>query len=228
METMQASKQRHDVVGVVAAAVLAVAANLVPGLRLALLPLTYLNTHIHELCHALVAWGTGGHPEQIIVRADGSGVTPVAGGILVLTASAGYLGATLVGAALILAARKPEHARTALYVLFGSLIFSGFTLVRGEAIGILMLILWLGVLFGLARKADNLWVSRITGFLGAMQCLNGLRSLGDLWNITKTGDIQSDAGLMQQATLIPAIVWSLIWALAGVAICFAAIRRMAR
>ncbi|CAN5505169.1 hypothetical protein BH11ARM2_BH11ARM2_12200 [soil metagenome] len=210
------------------AAVLIVSANLVPGLRLLLLPLTYLNTHIHELCHALVAWGTGGQPQYILVRVDGSGVTPTAGGFTALIASAGYLGATFVGAGLILAARKEGTARNAIYALFGALALGGLLLVRGDVVGIVTLFLWLGILFAIARKADGLWICRIAGGLGAMQCLNGMRSLGDLWQVTTSGDVQSDAGIMQSVTGLPAIFWSLLWAVAGAAICFAALRRMAR
>ncbi|RYG49042.1 M50 family peptidase [bacterium] len=220
-------KSRHDVYGVVAAAVLVVLANLVPGLRLALLPLTYLNTHIHELAHALAAWGTGGHPQRILVHADGSGVTPVSGGLIVVTASAGYLGATLAGAGLMLAARKAKDARLALYVLIAALVVEA-TLLRGDIVGLVSYAAWLAALIFVGTRATNDWISRGIGFLGAMQCLNALRSLGDLWNVTKSGVTQSDAGIMQQVTGIPALVWSLLWALAGIAIGFAALRQMAK
>ncbi|RYG34231.1 M50 family peptidase [bacterium] len=220
-------KPRHDVYGVAAAAIVVVAANLVPGLRLALLPLTYLNTHIHELAHALAAWGTGGHPHQILVHQDGSGVTPVSGGFITVTASAGYLGATLVGAALMLAARQAKTARIALYGLIGALVVEAI-LLRGDLVGVFSYALWLTALIFAARKGTEDWIARGIGFLGAMQCLNSLRSLGDLWNITAAGGVQSDAGIMQQVTGIPALFWSLLWAATGIAICIAALRKMAK
>src|SRR5712692_8304995 len=63
---------------------------------------------VHELSHALVAILTGGQVLGIAIRLDGSGVTYARGGNLVLTASAGYVGSSVFGAVLWLAARGPE------------------------------------------------------------------------------------------------------------------------
>ena len=49
----------------------------VPVLGYLMLPIEYLNTHIHELFHAIAAVGTGGRADKILVFPDASGVTPV-------------------------------------------------------------------------------------------------------------------------------------------------------
>ena len=67
----------------------------VPILSLLTLPLQYLYTHLHEIGHAIVAAGTGGHDIEIKVFANGSGVTTSLGGSQLLISPAGYVGATL-------------------------------------------------------------------------------------------------------------------------------------
>ena len=84
--------------------VLGVAAAWALWLSPLLVPFRLFVTLIHEFGHALAAVLTGGHVLEIMVRLDGSGLTLVEGGNLFITASAGYLGSSLFGAALLLAA----------------------------------------------------------------------------------------------------------------------------
>ncbi|MEO7453256.1 MAG: M50 family metallopeptidase, partial [Fimbriimonadales bacterium] len=65
---------------------------LVPLFRPILTPLIYFNTHIHELCHALMGMATGGSVLRVVVESNGNGHALIGGGNLILTASAGYVG----------------------------------------------------------------------------------------------------------------------------------------
>ena len=89
-------------IGILVAGAVTLLLWLVPGAHLILLPLQYLDTHLHEMSHALATVFTGGSVETIQVYGNGSGVTQSLGvHHWVIVASAGYVGASLIGAALI-------------------------------------------------------------------------------------------------------------------------------
>ena len=207
------------------AAIVSVLAFFVPPVAAALLPLRYLNTHLHELGHALAALATGGTPQSIHVYGDGSGVTPVVGGFLPLVASAGYLGAAAAGAAIVLAMRTERGARLALGVTGFALAASMVLFVRGDAVGVVSGILWSAALIVLSRTLRGSALLFAAGLVGLQQGLNALRSLSDLLQITALSERQSDAALMQSATFVPAIVWALLWGVCGLLVAGFTVRR---
>jgi hypothetical protein len=183
----------------------------VPVARYLTIPLTYLNTHFHELAHALMAIATGGIADYIHVYADGSGVTPVAGGSIFLIASAGYPGTALLGAALILAGRTEKSAQTALKALSIVLGLSLLLFIRGDVVGVISAILWIPALWFLALKTKGDTLKVVTQFLGVQMSLTAFQALLILLNISATTDTHSDAQILQQTTFIPDIVWATLW-----------------
>ncbi len=210
---MESKPLRPHQTALVSAAVAAAVGYAVPIAHLFLLPLQYLNTHIHELCHAIAAIGTGGDPAQILVFANGSGVTPVSGGLLPLVASAGYVGASLIGGAIILLARTPERAKTVLRVLAGMLAFSMLVWVRGDVVGIISGIAWIGILWALSSYLKGMSVLFVTQFIGLQQCLNALGSMYTLLQISAYPSADSDAKVMASVTHVPSMFWALAWTL---------------
>ena len=210
------------------AAAVSVVGLFVPVVGAALLPLQYLNTHLHELSHALVALGTGGAVQHILVFANGSGVTPVAGGLLPLVASAGYLGAAAWGGAIVHAMRTEKGARWALGITGGALALSMALFVRGDAVGVVSGTLWAAALIVASRTLRGSGLMFAAGLVGIQQGLNSLRSLGDLFEITAATEAHSDARLMQGATLVPALFWAGLWGLCGLAVAGFTVRRAFR
>ena len=207
------------------AAGISLLAFFVPPLAALLLPLRLLNTHLHELGHALAAILTGGSPERILVFGDGSGVTPIAGGFLPLVASAGYLGAAAAGAAILLAMRTERGARAALAVTGFALAASMVLFVRGDLTGVVSGIGWSLALVAASRTLRGGTLLFAAGLVGLQQGLNALRSLSDLLQITAMSERQSDAVLMQSATYVPAFVWAAIWGVLGLAVAGFTVRR---
>lgn len=203
---------RNDQKLLIFAAVLSVGVWVVPFLRPLILPLIYFNTHIHELGHALAAIATGGQVQHIHVYASGSGVTPVQGGSLFLLATSGYVGSSIAGGLMILGSRNEQTARRTLWITFGFMAFSMLFFVRGDWVGFLSGLLWTALL-GLAAK----FVKRdgtvfLTQFLGLSLCLTSLQAFLVLLNLTAANPSgHNDAKLLQDATLIPGIVWATIW-----------------
>ncbi|RYG62691.1 hypothetical protein EON77_21905, partial [bacterium] len=108
---------------------------LIPYGRLALLPAIYLNTHLHELAHAFAALITGGTPVRIIVESSGAGQCLTRGGVPLVISSAGYVGASLLGVAMILVGRSEAGARVVLGGAAGLLTAGMILYVRGDLIG---------------------------------------------------------------------------------------------
>ena len=202
---------RKDQKLLIAAAFTILAVYAVPLLRPFILPLTYFNTHIHELAHALAALVTGGMPQHIIVNADGSGATPILGGNILLVASAGYMGSTIFGGLLILGSRTEKTARTTLYATFALFVLSVLLLVRVNPVGIISGILWAAALGASAKYLKNDSLIFLTRFLGLSLCLTSFQSFLTLLQLTATTTSHNDAMLLQQATMIPAILWTLAW-----------------
>lgn len=208
---------RRDQKTLLFAAVASFALWAVPLLRPFALPLVYLNTHIHELCHALMAHATGGAASHIMVFANGSGVTPVSGGSIFLSASAGYVGTAIVGALLLASSRTLKGARSMLWTTFAFLAVSLLLFVRGDTIGILSALLWLGALPLMAYRLKGEWVLFAGQFLGLQMALTSLQSLLVLLKVTVSPEPRSDALILQQVTGVPAIVWAVGWSAFGLA-----------
>ncbi|MCW5937281.1 MAG: M50 family metallopeptidase [Fimbriimonadaceae bacterium] len=187
-----------------------------PLLRPFALPLVLYNTHLHELSHALAAVATGGQVRHILVFANGSGVTPVAGGSPLIVASAGYVGAALIGGIFIASGRSGRSARNALWAAFGFLAFSLLFFIRGDLIGILSAVFWMGVLGALAKWAKPATAAFAVQFLGLQQALTSLHALLELYSLTSTSEAHSDAQILAEITGVPSVAWAGLWLVLGV------------
>ncbi len=212
----------------VLAALTLTALYLLPYGRLVLLPVVYLDTHLHELSHALAAWLTGGSVARIVVASDGSGYTLTSGGITPVVASAGYLGASALGAGMILLARHEGGARAVLAGLGVAVGLSLALLVRGDVVGVGSGILWTGLLLLAARRLRGDPLVGAAQFLGIAQGLQALAALSDLLRLSFVPSANSDAQAMAALTGIPALLWALLWAAISLALTGSAVARAYR
>jgi hypothetical protein len=190
----------------------AVVAWVVPIVQFLVLPLQYLNTHLHELAHAVMAVLSGGQVQHILVFADGSGQTPVFGGSILLVASAGYVGASVIGATIIYFARTVEGARVILRVLAGVLAFGLLMWVRGDPIGVFSGIGWIAALVAASSWLKGMPLIFAAQFLGVQQCLTSFQSILTLLHVSSLPQHHhSDAMILAQYTGIPAIFWAVFW-----------------
>lgn len=203
---------RGDQKGIIGASLLSLALWAFPLGRFLVLPLVYLNTHIHEICHALSAYATGGSASTIHVYADGSGVAGLLGGIPVVTASAGYVGAAVIGALIILFARTPTAARRTLATLGALVAISLLIWVRGDIVGVGTGIAWAVGLIILAGTLSDNMARFAAQFLGVQQCLTSIQALLTLLKLSSHPEAVSDAQILQQQSGISSVFWALIWA----------------
>lgn len=215
--------QRHQATLLVAA-IASLLLWVLPGFGFILLPLQYLNTHLHEFSHALVATITGGHASSITVRSDGSGVTSISGGSMVLTSSAGYLGATIIGGLMILSSRSDRGAKTTLRLMACLLLLSFVLWIRGDWVGVFSGVLWIVGLLALPSITSGRNLVFASQFIGMQQCLASVQALYVLLKISAYSNMQSDAENMAGYSGVPALFWALLWGGIGLAALFVTLR----
>ena len=203
---------------------LSVIVSLLPVISAALYPLRLFVTFIHEGSHALAALLTGGHPAQIAVQPDASGVTYSFGGWGLLIVMAGYLGASAYGAAMLALARRPSAARFILGVSGAVVLLLDALLVRnlfGFGWGILI-----GAGLALAARRLPPKAAALTAmFLGVQCVVNSLYDLKTLIGLSVLPNgPTSDAVLMSQIIPLPPFVWAALWGVLSLAVLGAALR----
>lgn len=212
----------------------------VPVANYIVYPLQLFATFIHESSHALAAVLTGNHVSSLTVSPDTSGMvwSSSSGLSSLFISSAGYLGTTLFGVLLLVWKRYGFSSRLALYVCSGliammtvvfgflapfwnflanvSFLSVVFTVISGAALA--------AGLVAIARFATLKWVNFSLAFL-AIQCvLNAFFSLKDLFVITTSTTMGTDAANMAAATGIPSILWVGLWIIISLMMLSVAIR----
>lgn len=202
---------------------------LFPSLGFVVYPLQLFATFIHEGSHVLATVLTGNSVQSLTVSPDTSGVvwSESSGWFSqLLISSAGYIGTTAFGTLLLVWMRYNFSSRNALYfssafvgimtIIFGLLmpIFNVFSLqvTLGSVIFTVIsgAVLAAG-LFALARYGSLKWVNFGLAFLAVQCLLNALFSLVNLFFITATTDMHSDAVNMAKYTGVPSIFWVFLW-----------------
>lgn len=199
----------------------------IPYAELLTYPFRIFVTFIHEGGHALAALVTGNTVQSLSVAMNASGETyTTQGGMFsqLLVSSAGYLGAMIFGALLLVLIRKTVAARlvllgssvfilalTAIYGLFKP-VFSGaswsgipFTVLAGTLLSV--------GLFAIARFASARVTTFFVSFLAVQCVLNALMDLKTVFFLSSpfATTVPSDAVNMANATGLPAFFWAVMW-----------------
>jgi hypothetical protein len=205
-----------------------VIAFFLPAVGYILYPLRLLATFIHEGGHALAALVTGSEVASLSVAPDASGeVYSLSNGRLasLFISSAGYLSTTAFGTALLVWMRLGLSARKALYFLGGFIVFltlffglfapiwhlfntvtAGgflFTIFSGLVIG--------AALLAISRYAPPEWANFAVAFVAIQLLLNAVFDLLNVFFITTSTNLHSDAANMAASSGIPGFVWVIVW-----------------
>ncbi|HVP62782.1 MAG TPA: M50 family metallopeptidase [Myxococcaceae bacterium] len=185
-----------------------------------LAPLRLLVVLVHETGHALATLLFGGRVERVIVGADESGqcLSSLPAGWLpqIAVYSAGYLGSAVSGALqLVLAFRFRLH-RPVLYAM-GVWVTAMGLIYAGNAFTVGYCLVMGAVLLVLARALPGAAVRALVMVIAAFTGLYALFDLrDDLWR--PGGGGPSDAVLLASQTHVPALIWSLLWSVASLAV----------
>ena len=210
-----------DLFYVIVASLLAIVLSHLPFLEVLVYPFKLFGTFVHEWAHAVIAIATGGRVVELQINSDLSGETFTRGGWLLPISSAGYTGAAIFGALLLLAPTR----------------FSNRILIGLGGVSLLMpLIGWIS--FGTSFPVSTwIWaavfggVSLLVGLRTAPRvarvfhqviavevCFTTLDSIRYLvWLSFNDTRVHSDATNAASYTGLGAPFWSLMWAVVAVA-----------
>lgn len=198
------------------AAAVSLVLSLTPSADLALYPFRLFTTWIHECGHALATVLVGGRVSAVTIQPDASGLTQslvpdgrIARGIV---ASAGYLGAALVGC-LLIAATRVERRAAALVGGVGAFMLLTIVLWIRNLFGIAVVLAWGAALVVLARRGLGRAAQFLIGLLAIQVALNAVYDIRVLYLV----DGRSDAVTMAHLFLLPAWFWASVWMLTAIA-----------
>jgi hypothetical protein len=199
------------------AVAVSLAASLTPWAALLLYPFKLFTTWVHECGHALMTVLVGGRVTAITMAPDTSGVThslvPASRLASGLVASAGYLGAAVVGCLLMAATRVERRARTILLCL-GAVMLLTVVLWMRNLFGVVVVLGWGAALVTVARRR----MARTLRFLLSMLAVQvALNSVFDIRVLFLIDGGPSDAATMARLFRVPSWVWATAWMLISVA-----------
>lgn len=205
-------------------------------------PLQLLVTFIHEAMHAIVASVLGRDVLSVTINSRGGGLTYTRGSpsttVAVLVSSAGYVGAAVLGGALL---EVCSRLRTGRIVLAGLATSMALVLVAwvplridpdgpiAEATGstsgdgvftIVFTLAAIAVLVGLAVQ-PLVWLRRgVLVVVATALCLGAVEDLRGVLASSRRGSA-SDAVAAAAITPLPAWAWATLWLVVGIAACVA-------
>lgn len=195
----------------------------IPGVGLAVYPFRLFGTFVHEISHGLAALATGGNFHRFTVSPDLSGLAWSAGGWRWAISSAGYIGSAVFGGLLILLAARGVASRVLLMVLDVALGLLCLLFVR-NVFGIVTGLALAAAMFLAGYRLRPPWSDMVLLVLALQLVLDGFNSLFTLLRLSAASNVQTDAMSMAQATGIPAVVWTVIWAAISLAMLLLTLR----
>ncbi len=190
--------------------------SLTPWGAIVLYPFRLFTTWVHECGHAVAALAVGGRVEAITLAVDGSGLTrslvPGSRMAQAIVASAGYLGASLVGCVLVAAARVERQARPILWAAGILMLVTGLLWVR-NLFGIIVVAALGAALVAMANRAGRTAVRFVLGLLAIQVALNAVFDIRTLFLVGG----ETDAVAMSRLLLLPPWFWAFLWMVLSVA-----------
>jgi hypothetical protein len=175
-----------------------------------LFPLRCFVVLVHEAGHALAALLTGAEVVQLVVNPDESGHVIYRGGSVIITSSAGYVGSSLLGGALLALTPKPRSHRAAVGVLGVLLVaLTAVYVPFSNPFGAVLGLLWGFGLLHVALKGYS-WLPTAVAGLAVMLCIYAIYDFADFL----LGDAsRTDAGILAGALGLPflALPIGLLW-----------------
>jgi peptidase M50B-like protein len=193
------------------------AISVTPWAPFLLYPFRLFTTWVHESGHALMTVLVGGRVTSIAIEPDASGLTrsllPAGRVARGLVASAGYLGAAVVGCLLMAATRVEKWAHVILPCIAACLLLTLVFWIR-NLFGAGVVLAWSVALIVLARSG----VAEVLRFLLSLLAIQvALNAVYDIRVLFLIGRRQSDAATMSELFLLPSWVWATAWMILSVA-----------
>ncbi|GAA5876602.1 hypothetical protein JCM3774_005997 [Rhodotorula dairenensis] len=207
--------------GVIAAYVVIISVLWVtPVVKWVLWPFKMLIVAWHEFSHAATGCCTGAKIKSISLDPREGGVTMMAGGISAITLPAGYLGSSLIGAALIFCGFDITASKVAAIIVGVSFLFTAWWS-RRDWLTILTILIATGLIVGFFFIAHGQALRWYMLFLGVMSCLYSVYDILDDLILRKVNE--SDASVFAKRYGGSSQCWGVIWGLISLGFMAAAI-----
>lgn len=183
---------------------------------LVLYPFRLFTTWVHECGHAVMTVLVGGHVSSIVILQNGAGVTsslmPVSRVAQGLVVSAGYLGTSIIGCALMLAARGAKRAHGILWTIGAFMLITLIIWMR-NLFGVAVVLIWGVALIALSRRGSGRVSALVLSLLAVQVALNSVFDIRVLFFLNGG---HSDAETMAKLFVLPAWTWASLWMLVSV------------
>jgi hypothetical protein len=200
-----------------AAVAVSLIVSLTPWAPFILYPFRLFSTWVHECSHALMTVLVGGRVMAITIDPDSSGLThslvPAGRVARGLVASAGYLGAAVVGCLLMAATRVAKWAPVILRSLGVCMLLTLAFWMR-NLFGFGVVLAWGVALVTLAGRGTANAPRFLLSLLAIQVALNSVYDIRVLFLIDRG---PSDAATMARLFLLPSWVWATSWMLISIA-----------
>jgi hypothetical protein len=185
-----------------------------------LLPFKLLSVMGHETGHAVAALVAGGSVDSVTLRPDQSGQClskiPESFFSKVLVYSGGYVGSAIIAVALLLLTFRFNARRFVLGAACAWLVVMGLLYAR-DVFTFTFCVVMAAVFAAGTKWLPDGAVGVLNLFIAGFTALYALVDLkDDLWN--RAVRSQSDAQLLADVTIVPAIVWAAVWTLVSVGV----------
>lgn len=185
-----------------------------------LLPFKLLSVMGHETGHALASLLVGGTVDRVSLGLDQGGecLSRIPDGFIarVMVYSAGYVGSSIIAVLLLVLSFRFDARRFMLGLACAWLAVMGFFYARDAFT--LFFSLGMAVVFGVGAKwLPKELVGAFNAFIATFTALYAVMDLkDDLWNSAVRA--HSDAQLLANLTIVPALVWAALWTMLSVVI----------
>ena len=183
---------------------------------LVLYPFKLFTTWVHEVGHAVMTLIVGGSVTSIAIEPNTSGVTRslipqgrIAQG---LVASAGYLGASIVGCGLMIAARGSKGAQRILWAI-GAFMLVTLVMWMRNPFGVAVVLGWSVALVALSHQGGGRIAMFVLSLLAVQVALDSVYDIRVLFLIHGG---HSDADTMATLFVLPAWLWATAWMLMSI------------
>jgi hypothetical protein len=198
---------------------LLIAAIIIRQIPIVSIPLNWLESYFHEISHGIAALVTGGEIMRIQLFANGAGLCTTRGGLSFVISFFGYAGATFWGWLLFKFANS--HQRTAQVVSGLMIVLLLASLIFARDLLTIIIISSLAVMFVFTIKMRRLYTLQLLlKFFGLSILLNSLFSPTYLFDGRDLGD----GAALASMTMVPELVWVLLWCVLAVAALYSLIK----
>jgi hypothetical protein len=184
------------------------------------IPLNWLESYFHEVSHGIAALFTGGEIIRIQLFANGAGLCTTRGGLSFFISFFGYAGATVWGWLIFKLADSHQRVGQVFSGLMIALLLASIVFWARDLLTMIILAS-LAIMFVLTIKMQRLYyLQLLLKFFGLSILLNSLFSPTYLFDGRDLGD----GSALSSMTMVPEVVWVLIWCALAIVALYSLIR----